>query len=64
MLPLLDQYIPMPDAVKAMGVTDAQFYGNLSFYWTPSTRSLPIDLAGLTDAISTSIVDAAASTPR
>ena len=55
MLGLLDKYIPMPDAVKAMGVTDAQFYGNLSFYW--NMFAFPtFDLAGLTDAISTSIV--------
>jgi uncharacterized membrane protein YgcG len=58
MLPLLDQYIPMPDAVKTMGVTDSQFYGNLSYYWNQYAFP-PYDLAGLTNAISTSIV-----TPR
>ena len=58
MLPLLAKYIPMPDAVKAMGVTDSQFYGNISFYWSQYAFP-PYDLAGLTDAISTSIV-----TPR
>jgi len=45
----------MPDAVKAMGITDAQFYGNLSFYWN-QYQFPPYDLAGLTDAIDTSIV--------
>ena len=58
MLGLLDKYIPMPDALKAMNITDVQFYGNLAFYWT--MYAFPtFDLAGLTDAISTSIV-----TPR
>jgi hypothetical protein len=55
MLGLLDKFIPMPDAVKAMGITDAQFYGNLSFYWN-QFQFPPYDLAGLTDAIDTSIV--------
>jgi hypothetical protein len=55
---LLAKYIPMPDAVKTMGVTDVQFYGNISMYW--SQFAFPaFDLAGLTAAISTSIV-----TPR
>ena len=58
MLPLLAKYIPMPDAVKAMGVTDVAVLREhqllLEQYAFP-----PYDLAGLTDAISTSIV-----TPR
>jgi hypothetical protein len=55
---LLAKYIPMPDAVRKMGVTDVQFYGNISMYW--SQFAFPaFDLAGLTAAISTSIV-----TPR
>jgi len=38
-----------------MGVTDAQFYGNLTLYW--NQYAFPaFDLAGLTDAINTSIV--------
>jgi len=57
-LGLLAKYIPMPDAVRAMGVTDSQFYGNLGLYWGQFAFP-PFDLAGLTDAISTSIV-----TPR
>lgn len=57
-LPLLAKYIPMPEAVKAMGVTESQFYGNLGFYW--GQFAFPAyDLAGLTDEISTAIV-----TPR
>ncbi len=55
MLPLLSQYIPMPDAVRAMGVTESQFYGNLSLYWAQFAFP-PYDLAGLTTAISTSII--------
>ena len=55
MLPLLAQYIPMPDAVKAMGITDAMFYSNISFYWN-SFAFPPYDLAGLTTAIETSII--------
>jgi MYXO-CTERM domain-containing protein len=74
MLGLLQKYIPMPDAVKAMStggdggvpsgvcgfgpITPAQFYGNISCYWNQYAFP-PYDLAGLTDAISTSIV-----TPR
>jgi MYXO-CTERM domain-containing protein len=58
MLGLLQKYIPMPDAVKAMNVTPLQFYGNLSSYWGQYAFP-PFDLAGLTDAIAMSIV-----TPR
>jgi MYXO-CTERM domain-containing protein len=58
MLGLLQKYIPMPDAVKAMNIPPAQFYGNLSSYWNQYAFP-PYDLAGLTDAISMSIV-----TPR
>jgi MYXO-CTERM domain-containing protein len=76
MLPLLQKYIPMPDALKTMGsatcgsssgtggtggstgVTPSQFYGNISCYW--NNYAFPAyDLAGLTQAISDSIV-----TPR
>jgi MYXO-CTERM domain-containing protein len=55
---LLAKYIPMPDAVKKMGVTDVQFYGNIAMYWSQFAFP-PFDLPGLTAAISTSIV-----TPR
>jgi MYXO-CTERM domain-containing protein len=58
MLPLLAKYIPMPDAVKAMNVTESQFYGNLQLYWNQFAFP-PYDLVGLTDAIDMSIV-----TPR
>ncbi|HEY7376802.1 MAG TPA: DUF2330 domain-containing protein [Polyangia bacterium] len=58
MLPLLAKYIPMPDAVKAMGISDVSFYGNLNLYWQQYAFP-PYDLAGLTQAISDSIV-----TPR
>jgi hypothetical protein len=54
-LPLLSQYIPMPDAVKQMGVTPSQFYNNISFYWQTYAFP-PFDLPGLTKAISQKIV--------
>jgi len=77
MLPLLEKYIPMPDALKTMagtscnsgtggtggtgggsGVTPSQFYGSINCYW--QNYAFPsYDLAGLTQAISDSIV-----TPR
>jgi len=55
-LPLLAKYIPMPDAVRAMGVTESQFYGNLSFYWT-QYQFPQSDLAGLTAEISSKIIE-------
>ena len=48
----------MPDALKRMGVTSSTFYGNISCYWQQYAFP-PYDLAGLTQAISDSIV-----TPR
>jgi uncharacterized protein DUF2330 len=57
-LPLLAKYIPMPDAVRAMGVTESQFYQNISVYWNQFAFP-PYDLLGLTNEIETSIV-----TPR
>jgi len=54
-LPLLSQYIPMPDAVKQMGVTASQFYNNISSYWQQYAFP-PFDLPGLTKAISQKIV--------
>jgi uncharacterized membrane protein YgcG len=54
-LPLLSQYIPMPQAVVDMGVTPSQFYGNLSLYW--SQYAFPtFDLSGLTDAVTAKII--------
>ena len=55
-LPLLTKYIPMPAAVKAMGITDAQFYGNLSFYYAQYAFP-PFDLATLTTQISAKIIE-------
>jgi hypothetical protein len=55
-LPLLARYIPMPDAVKAMGITDSAFYGNLSFYWSQYAFP-PYDLAGLTSEVSSKIIE-------
>jgi MYXO-CTERM domain-containing protein len=54
-LPLLAKYIPMPDAVKQMGVSDSSFYQNIGIYWMQYAFP-PYDLVGLTDAINTSIV--------
>jgi len=54
-LPLLDMYIPMPDELKAMGLTDAQFYGNITSYW--SQYKFPaFDLASLTTAIKAKVL--------
>jgi hypothetical protein len=55
MLGLLGKYIPMPDALKKMNVTDVQFYGQIQMYWNTFAFP-PFDLEGLTDAIATSIV--------
>ena len=55
MLGLLAQYIPMPDAVKTMGITDSAFYGNLQSYWVQ--YAFPAyDLPGLTTAIMAKII--------
>ena len=55
MLGLLAKYIPMPDAVKTMGVTESQFYGNLQSYW--ANYAFPAyDLAGLTADITMKII--------
>ena len=55
-LPLLAEYIPMPAAVREMGVTDSQFYGNLSLYWQQYVFP-PFDLAALTDDIEATILE-------
>jgi Uncharacterized protein conserved in bacteria (DUF2330) len=55
-LVLLAKYIPMPAAVKAMGVTDSTFYGNLAFYWA-QYRFPPYDLAMLTSDIASKIIE-------
>jgi hypothetical protein len=54
-LPLLDMYIPMPDELKAMGLSDAQFYGNIASYW--SQYKFPaFDLKALTAAIKAQVI--------
>jgi hypothetical protein len=54
-LPLLEKYIPMPDALRATGITDSQFYSNISTYW--QQYAFPAyDLATLTDQIDTNII--------
>jgi MYXO-CTERM domain-containing protein len=55
-LPLLAKYIPMPEAVKQMGITESMFYGNLATYWAQYAFP-PYDLPGLTAAIETSIIE-------
>jgi len=55
-LPLLAKYIPMPDAAKAMGLSDAQFYGNLSLYWSQFAFP-PFDLAALTTEVTNKIIE-------
>jgi len=55
-LPLLDMYIPMPDELKAMGLSDAQFYGNIASYW--SQYKFPaFDLKALTAAIKSTVIE-------
>jgi hypothetical protein len=54
-LPLLEQYIPMPDAVRALGITDSQFYSNIATYWAQYAFP-PYDLATLTDQIDVNII--------
>jgi hypothetical protein len=54
-LPLLDMYLPMPDALKAMGITDAQFYGNITSYWS-QYKFPPFDLATLTSKIAAGVI--------
>jgi MYXO-CTERM domain-containing protein len=58
MLPLLSKYIPMPEALKAMGVTEQQFYANIGGYWQQFAFP-PYDLMLLTNEIWKTIV-----TPR
>jgi len=54
-LPLLQMYIPMPDQLKAMGLSDAQFYGNIASYW--SQYKFPaFDLMALTAAIESKVI--------
>lgn len=48
-LPLLRKFIPIPAAVQDMGITDAQFYSNLSLYW--GQYAITADLPGLTDQV-------------
>ncbi len=48
MLPLLEKYIPMPDALEDDGRhRSSQFYSNISSYWQQYAFP-PYDLAGLT----------------
>jgi hypothetical protein len=54
-MPLLKMYIPMPDALKAMGITDAQFYGGIAGYWA-QYKFPPYDLVGLTTKISENVI--------
>ncbi len=55
-LPLLSQYIPMPPAAIAAGLSPATFYGNLSFYSTQYPLP-PSDLATLTDQVVANIIE-------
>ncbi|MES1172186.1 MAG: DUF2330 domain-containing protein [Bacteroidota bacterium] len=55
-LPLLAKHVPMPPEVKAMGITDSQFYANLAMYW--AQYSFPaFDLGALTDEISSVVIE-------
>jgi MYXO-CTERM domain-containing protein len=54
-LPLLRKYIPMPAAIQEMGISDAQFYGNLSLYW--AQYAITPDLPGLADQVMKVIIE-------
>jgi MYXO-CTERM domain-containing protein len=55
-LVLLAKHIPMPAAVKAMGISDSAFYGNLAFYWAQYTFP-PFNLQMLTADIVSTIIE-------
>ncbi len=55
-LTLLAKHIPMPDAVRTMGITESQFYGNLPLYWSQYAFP-PFDLATLTTDISVKVIE-------
>ncbi|HET6148980.1 MAG TPA: DUF2330 domain-containing protein [Polyangia bacterium] len=55
-LPLLQQYIPMPQEAIAQGIPPATFYNNLSTYWVQYAFP-PFDLATLTDKIVETIIE-------
>ena len=55
-LPLLQQYIPMPPAAIAQGITPSAFYNNLTNYWVQFAFP-PFDLATLTDKVVETIIE-------
>jgi MYXO-CTERM domain-containing protein len=58
MLPLLRTYIPEPQVLIDMGITESQFYNNNSSYWAQYQSAFaPFDPAMITDKVKTSIVD-------
>ena len=54
---VLRKYIPMPAELKTQGVTEAQFYGNLQFYWDNyRARFAPFDPVALTAELETEVL--------
>ena len=58
MLPLLRQYIPEPQVLIDMGITESQFYNNNATYWAQYQSSFaPFDPVAITAEVQTKIVD-------
>jgi MYXO-CTERM domain-containing protein len=58
MLPLLRTYIPEPQALIDMGISESTFYNNNSYYWSMYQSSFKtFDPAAITAEVKTKIVD-------
>ena len=58
MLPLLRKYIPEPQVLIDMGISESQFYNNNATYWAQYQSSFaPFDPVAITAEIQTKIVD-------
>jgi MYXO-CTERM domain-containing protein len=58
MLPLLRKYIPEPQVLIDMGISESQFYNNNATYWAQVQASFaPFDPVAITAEIQTKIVD-------
>jgi hypothetical protein len=57
MLALLEKYIPEPQILIDMGITEANFYNQAQLYWATYQSSFaPFDPGPITDGVSTAIV--------
>jgi len=58
MLPLLRQYIPEPQALVDMGITESQFYNANATYWAQyQSLFAPFDAVAISAEVQTKIVD-------